>query len=133
MVTTVLDNRSLDLTGVLDHVHRQAVLFGGPYNNQRAPIPTVNSTCRPEYLCQPGRDGDETLYHYRWAYSNVYVYADHCHSMLGHGPMPGTVEACFEPDPKGWPLFSAVTIVVAGYALVALGSLIGALLAVFKP
>lgn len=128
-MTTDDINRSLDLTGIRDHIHQQAVLFGGPYNGDRAPLPTT-STCRPRYLCQPGRDGDQTVYHYRWAYSNVFVYADHCPNMVNHGPMPGSVEECVEPpQPAGWPLFAAAVSAVLGVVLITIGSIGGSVLA----
>lgn len=128
-MTTSETNRSMDLTGILDHVHRQAVLFGGPYNGDRAPLPTTSS-CRPRYLCQPGHGADQTMYHYRWAYSNVYVYADHCPNMIDHGPMPGSIEECVEPaQPADWPLLVAVVTLILGLILITIGSIGGSIMA----
>lgn len=65
----------------------------------------------------------------------MYTYVDHCDAMPYHGPLPGSIEACVEPDPtpKTWPLFAAVTSVVVGFAAIGLGSLIGAVVAAVSP
>lgn len=128
---TDLNNRSLDLTGILARIHRQATLFGGPYNEQRAPLPVQNEVCYPKFLCQPGREGDLTWYHYARAYGNVYVYQDHCYAVSPHQPPVDGQELCEEVDDStGIAVRAAVITALLGTSAAIMGVIIGMIIKV---
>ena len=123
---TDLNNRSLDLTGILAHIHRQATLYGGPYNEERAPLPVQNEACYPKFLCQPGRGGDLTWYHYARAYGNTYVYQDHCYAVSPHQPPVNDQEEYEEVDNSAGVIVRATTIAaLLGTSAMIMGTIIG--------
>lgn len=118
------DNRSLDITDLLSRIHRQAVLVGGPHDGKRAPLPPMIYGEHPQYLCQPGRPGDQTYYHYRLTSDTTYVYVDHCNT-LAEGPHnPGDIPDEEERSTSQRILFVAVLTVVlacSGSIMAAIG------------
>lgn len=129
-------NRSLDLSEVLSRIHKQAVLIGGPHDGKRAPLPPlIYDNDHPKYLCQPGRHGDQTWYHYQLSHDTCYIYVDHCDTLPAGPHHPDRIEWEEERDrtKAGKLLFLSSAAVIVACSAFAMGNLIGYAIAFVTP